>query len=444
MSYKLENFTETDKQKLTLVLESKYNNQKIKIKSFVETKNSLYIPYQYGIANYGKCTFQDKSINYNFNFLKPLRDYQVSITSKVSEELEKESSCILSSPTGSGKTAMALFILSKLQKKTLIIVHKEFLMNQWIERISEFLGENSIGRIQGNVFEIQGKSIVIGMLQSIVSRDYSRKQFEDFGLVIYDEVHHLAAEVFSKSFFKIGLKRYSLGLSATPQRKDGLTHLLNWHLGEIIDLKMNNESMENKNCTIKIYNINHGSDIQEEYNRSGKLNMPAMITNLTENFKRNKLICEILNDLPKNRKVLVLSDRIFHLKTMFSMIKSDSKGMYIGKMKKEELEESNKCSFIFGSYSMCSEGYDCPDLDTLILMSPKSDIVQSLGRIFRKTHANPLIIDFCDDFSIFKIQGYKRRRTFKKLVPNCKINTENIFFEEQPKEEEMEFNEDSE
>ena len=109
---------------------------------------------------------------------------------------------IISVPCGWGKTIMALYILSQLKRKTLIIVHKEFLMRQWVERISEFLPDARIGRIQQKKVDIHQKDIVIGMLQSISMKDYEIEIFDDFGFCIVDECHHIA-QVFSRALPKI-------------------------------------------------------------------------------------------------------------------------------------------------------------------------------------------------------------------------------------------------
>ena len=93
-------------------------------------------------------------------------------------------------------------IIARLKKKTLVIVHKEFLMNQWIERIELFLPDAKIGKIQGQIVDVDDKDIVIGMLQSLSMKEYPASVFESFGLTIIDEVHHISSEVFSNSLFK--------------------------------------------------------------------------------------------------------------------------------------------------------------------------------------------------------------------------------------------------
>merc|ERR1712127_178315 len=127
----------------------------------------------------------------------------------------------------------ALNIISRLKTKTLIIVHKEFLLRQWIERIEQFLPDAKVGKIQAKVIDIDDKDIVICMLQSLSMKDYPKDMFRSFGFTICDECHHIGAEVFSRSLLKV-VTKYMLGLSATMKRKDGLTKVIKWFLGDIV------------------------------------------------------------------------------------------------------------------------------------------------------------------------------------------------------------------
>ena len=148
--------------------------------------------------------------------------------------VNKSKGGIISVPCGWGKTIMALYLISKLKRKTMIIVHKEFLLNQWIKRIEEFLPEARIGIIQAAKVDYQNKDIVIGMLQSLSSKEYDvDKVFGDFGFTVVDECHHIAAEVFSRSLPKVN-SYFSLGLSATPKRADGLSHVFESYLGPMV------------------------------------------------------------------------------------------------------------------------------------------------------------------------------------------------------------------
>jgi hypothetical protein len=140
-------------------------------------------------------------------------------------EIDGNRRFVLGDFTVTHNTVMALKIISLLQKKTLIIVHKEFLMNQWIERAAEFIPSAKIGKIQGPIFDVQGKDVVIGMLQTLYDREFSEGAFDSFGLTIVDEVHRIGSEQFSKTLLRT-ITRNMLGISATVDRKDGLTRVL--------------------------------------------------------------------------------------------------------------------------------------------------------------------------------------------------------------------------
>ena len=140
-----------------------------------------------------------------------------------------------------------------------------------------------------------------------------------------------------------------------------------------------------------------------------------MITDLTKNENRNKLILDTIINL-KDRKILVLSDRREHCETLLNYLtgKNITCGLYLGGMKTESRELTTSYTVMFGTYQACGEGFDVPELDTLILSTPKSDVEQAVGRILRQKNKNePLVIDFVDSFSIFKGQYYKRKKFYK-------------------------------
>lgn len=317
-------------------------------------------------------------------------------------------------------TIMGLYFISKLKKKTLIIVHKEFLMSQWIERINFALPGARIGIIQGNKCEIEDKDIVIGMLQTISMKDLSKDVFNDIGHVIIDECHRIPSRIFMKALFKINCK-YILGLSATPTRKDGCTKILKWFIGDIIY----SVKSDSKNV-IKVDRYIIESE-DENYNKEvlnfrGQVQMATMITQIVKYLKRTKIIVkrikeELLEN--ENRQFLILSDRKQQLVDFDKLLKEsgiDSVGYYVGGMKKQDLKNSESCKVLLGTYPMANEGLDIPTLNGLILATPRSDIIQSVGRINRVKHENiqPLIIDIVDNFSIFQRQGKKRLDLYKK------------------------------
>ena len=202
---------------------------------YCESKRKLYLPRYYGQQKYGFAKHNNitPGEKVTLDFPLSLKPKQEPIAKAFLEAAEKDGGGIISVPCGYGKTVIGLYLASKLGVKTLVVVHKEFLVNQWKERIQQFLPYARIGKIQGPKIFVEGFDIVIGMLQSISMREYPEEVFSSFGFVIYDECHHLGAETFSRALLKTGCQ-YTLGLSATPQRVDGLTKVFQWHLGDIV------------------------------------------------------------------------------------------------------------------------------------------------------------------------------------------------------------------
>jgi superfamily II DNA or RNA helicase len=156
---------------------------------YLESPLKLYIPRYFGIETYGP---PDRILikpgdNVNVEFAGDLRPYQNAIVDKYIKHVGACGGGLLDVDPGKGKTVMALNIISKLQKSTLVIVHKSFLLNQWIERIQQFLPGARVGRIQGQIIDTENKDIVIGMLQSLSMKEYPKDTFQQFGLAIYDE-----------------------------------------------------------------------------------------------------------------------------------------------------------------------------------------------------------------------------------------------------------------
>lgn len=391
-------------------------------KIYLENDNKLYVPKFYGIQKFGKP---------DINTILPGKDIDIEFSLNLKEEqkipaehtinaYKEKGGGILSLPCGFGKTILALYFISVLKKKTIVIVHKEFLMIQWIERIKFALPTAKVGIVQGDKCEIEDSDIIIGILQTLSMKDFPTNTFDSIGHVIIDECHRIPSRVFSKALLKLN-SNYMLGLSATPNRKDGLTKVLKYYIGDIIFSVKSNEKNVVKvsryilNSTDENYN-------KEIYNFRGQVQMPTMLNNISSYNKRTKLIMDkVIEEINSSdlRQILILSDRKQQLEDMYKMaIDSgiESIGYYVGGMKKEKLKENENCKILLGTFPMANEGLDIPSLNGLVLATPKSDIIQSIGRICRMKHENiqPLIIDMVDKFSIFDNQSNKRFNVYKK------------------------------
>tara|TARA_B100001250_G_C19807790_1_gene794211 strand:+ start:1416 stop:2741 length:1326 start_codon:yes stop_codon:yes gene_type:complete len=389
----------------------------MKYKVYLESENYIVTPRNYPPAQryVTSSKLEDgDAIDCEFNGRLNKDTYQHEASDNVLDGLHTKGSGILNLPTGYGKTTVALYILSQIKQKTLIVVHKEFLMNQWFEKINHFLPNMKVGKIQGNVIDVQDKDIVIGMLQSLSKKEYERENFDGFGLTIIDEVHHVCTKSFSRFLLKYNTK-YLLGLSATIERKDGLTHVLHWFLGDVL---YKQERVNKTDVTIVKVSIKDESYATEKFpvNRMGKPNFPEAINKITELQFRNDVILQIVtNCLCEQRRILILTDRRAHCEHLCHTMTDIKCGLYLGGMKQADLEKSEQCDVLVGTYALANEGLDIPILDTLILATPKSDVIQSVGRILRETKDkknSPIVYDLVDTWGTFKYQFYKRNKFY--------------------------------
>jgi superfamily II DNA or RNA helicase len=197
-------------------------------KVFRADKGTMCIPRHYGEERFGPakdCRPQPTGANILFN--GRLRDFQ---TDALKAFMATKAGGVLSVYCGGGKTTIALAIAARLKLRTLVIVHKEFLANQWRERINQFCPGATVGLVQGDKCELE-HDFVIGMIQTMCQRTHPIGTFDSIGLMIVDEAHHIGAPAFSQFMFKL-CPKYTLGLTATPERKDGLTRLLYWFMGK--------------------------------------------------------------------------------------------------------------------------------------------------------------------------------------------------------------------
>ena len=333
-------------------------------------------------------------------------------------EIDGNRRFLLGDFTVTHNTICALYLISQIGKKTIIAVHKEFLMEQWIERIQQFLPDARVGIIQQNKVQITNKDIVIAMIQSISMKNYPPDTFDSFGFTIVDECHHISSQVFSRCLPKLG-NQYMLGLSATPKRKDGLSKVFHWYLGPMV-YQIKNRDIQDVNIHLINFNSDNETYTKTELTNYGKVSMPKIVNNICYYKKRNQFIVKLIKLIVKNpkRKILILSDRREQLRYLHDRIikkKVCSVGYYVGGMKKKDRKESETKQVMLGTYSMSSEGLDVKELNTIIFASPKSDIVQSIGRMLRMiTETIPTAYDIIDSsIGVIQRQSIKRKRFYK-------------------------------
>ena len=367
----------------------------------------------------------------------PLYEYQ-------EEAVEMVSICkygILRSAAGSGKTQMGIALVKKFGVRALWLTHTLDLLQQSKARAEQYMDSSLIGTITEGKVNI-GKGITFATIQTMCKMDLT--QYRDYwDCIIVDECHRVAGTPTSMTQFSKVLNslaaRHKIGLSATVHRSDGMITATYALLGHIV-YTVPDEAVGDKIMKAGVKLVGTGLQISREaLNTDGTLNYAKLITYLTENAARNKLIVDSIEKRPS----LILSDRLNHLEEMMYLLPADMRKdavMVSGKMttkkgkaeREQALEDmrSGKKKYLFATYALSKEGLDIPCLERLYMATPQKDyavIVQSIGRIARtcegKTEA--ICVDFVDDIGYLVKCFKQRQRHYKKAgCYMCQNHTE--------------------
>jgi superfamily II DNA or RNA helicase len=404
-----------------------------------ENTKKIYMPRYWCADRYGgfppainiKLNPQSISTETNLVFQGTLRENQAIVCNKYLNHVAGNPGCaggLLSMFCAGGKTVLAINIATRLRQRALIIVHKTFLANQWKERINQFSkredgSPSTVGFVQGDRFEVDGCDFVICMLQTLYSRDFPENAFSSIGIMIVDETHRICSEQFSKALFKIGTP-YTLGISATMNRKDGMEKIIKMSLGPVLHEEERNGgddpiSVRSIEFRPAVANPEYEEDILDF---RGKIQYSSMMNKICVNEERMEFIYRVVSDLRKedpNKQIMVLSFTKAILQFLQRRITGDGDfvgtcGFYVGGMKEKDLAETEKQDVVLATYSMAAEALDIPTLSSLVMATPKTDIIQSVGRILRRKHENPLIVDIVDVHRVFKNQYRSRHKYYKQ------------------------------
>ena len=397
------------------------------IRLYARTPEYLAVPRSYGLERFlPDLSVEDKTTEgYTEGWAGPVgvangmapRPEQEKLLNAVEEKFRSPIfyGGIIQAPTGFGKTAVASFLISRLEIPTLVIVHKQFLLDQWIDRLNTFLDNPKIGVVRQDRCEYMNRHVVVAMIQSLAQREYPKSFYRWPGLVITDETHRVAAKTWVQTITQFS-PRYRLGLTATPRRADNAEKAFFYHIGPII------YRAEQRRLIPKVKRVWTGFTPKGRavYVCKGS-NKNLILRFVCADGKRNSIIVsQIVRAYKAGRKSLVLSDRVQHLKNLKELLdsawraeegKAPVTALYIGSTKKADREEAVKADVIFATKQLVSEGFDVPELDTLFLTTPISDAEQAVGRILRDhpDKKDPIVVDFRDDaIPLFKRMAEKR------------------------------------
>jgi superfamily II DNA or RNA helicase len=402
-------------------------------KIYRESPERYYLPREWAITKFGEPDVNILSegldlSDENSKFVGNPYDYQKDI---INTYLNSKRNGLICVPCGKGKTFMALNIASQLKKRFLIVVDKEFLMNQWKNEIKNVMPNLRVGILQADKRQTDKEKYdcTICMIQTLCIQSFPDDFFHDYGFTIFDECHHLGAQHFCKALFKIQTNKL-LGLSATPTRADGLTKVFEMFLGKPLFW----EKVREPDPTVIVKGVNITCQdpdyLRLPYDYKRDVIIARLITYIVECKERNQEIARWIQLLAEdsNRKILVLSARIAHLNEIEKLLpKNITTSYYIGGMK-EEVRESGaiQAKVLLASYSMASEAMNIKSLNSVILASPRTNVEQSTGRILRTRVSErviqPMIIDIIDAHDPLMNQWRSRKNYYKK----CEYSIETV------------------
>lgn len=380
---------------------------------------------------------------------------------------------LLKAPCSFGKTPTALEFARRVGRKTLIIVHKEFFLKQWKRRIKHFMPDAKVGIIRQNKCEFEDRDFVIAMLQSLVrdkdSHKYPERIYQsEFGIVISDECHRIAASSWSSVLPRFNAA-WRIGLTATPRRKDGAQDVFFNHISDITYSAKTKAQVPGLRV-LKTHSYLRPIIRGNYYVSVDNLNSAQILTQLgNDQFRAKDIVDQLVLAVQNGRKIIVVSERLSHLKLMSDMLmnslfnlnlpfeptidfctgewfsgevweKSNSRHKKgdpkMVKRTENDFDKAERANVIFATKQSIEEGFDVEALDVLVLSMPMGDVEQIVGRVRRwcykdkekcerycswrtgncKEKPKPIVVDVVDEDIPQLLPKWKRRQRFYESI----------------------------
>lgn len=373
----------------------------------VDDNNWIYIPFAYDISIPRPTRKELGTIN--STFIGELYEEQENIHSQCIGHLNKTGSSLIAARTGFGKSITAISIAVKIKLKTLIVINRVNLANQWKESIEQFCCSNT--KVQILTGKEKKKDVDFYIMNAINISKRTHEEYTDIGFIIIDECHCILADKISKCMTYI-CPRYILGLSATPYRNDGLNILFDLYFGKNkIELKLYREHT--------VYIVKTGIKPKTELNANGKINWNALIETLSNDHKRNEQIIQLTKHFP-NKVLLIVTKRVEQANYLVNRLQEE--GEHVESLIGSKQEFDKKCRILVGTLQKCGTGFDFKQLDGLIMaIDVESYFIQLLGRVFRRRDNIPVIFDLIDDNPILLKHYQTRRQVYIECGGNIQL-----------------------
>ena len=372
--------------------------------------DEVSIPFAYAInvMKFPKPKSEDYENISNPAFSGTLREPQKIVKEEAIKNLNKYGACLISCYPGFGKTLTSIYISSKIKMKTVIIVNKITLMEQWENAITKLCPNAKVNIVKPTKpFPVDSEFIIINAINVSKLRETDLKKF---GTLIIDESHLIMSKVLSQCTFKLHPK-YVIGLSATPYRPDGLNSLMDLYFTE-------HKIVRKMWCPHIVYKVNTGFTPPVEYAANGKVDWGKILEAQCINEPRNNMIINIILKHP-DRNFIVISKRTEQSKYIHDKLKElgESVTILVG----SGTEYDKEARVLVGNIQKVGVGFDHPKINALILASDVEEyFIQYLGRTMRVDEKDPnfikpIVFDLVDINAILKRHFATRRATYMEV-----------------------------
>lgn len=327
-------------------------------------------------------------------FQGQLRDDQ----KKAADALINHDTGVLAATTAFGKTVVSAWLIAMRNVNTLVLVHRQQLLEQWVERLSQFLGVPSgeIGRWGGGKKKPNGR-LDVALVQSLVRKGEVNDLVANYGQLIVDECHHVSARSFELVARRAKAK-YVLGLSATVDRKDGHHPIVFMQCGPVrykVDARL---AAQSRPFGHQVIVRPTAFKAMGESDSDRRMEFQRLSSGLIESDIRNAMICnDVLAAVKAGKSPLVLTERTSHLEVLHSLLRPVVANVITlqGAMGKRQLQEqlerlagipADVDRVVLATGKFVGEGFDDPRLDALFVTMPVSwrgTVAQYAGRLHR-------------------------------------------------------------
>lgn len=382
---------------------------------------------------------------------------QLTVTQEeMARALLQHDTGVLVAPPGVGKTVLGTYLITQRASNTLVLVHRKPLLEQWVAQLAIFLGIDGkkVGRIGGGQRKPNGR-LDVAMVQSLVRKNQVDDLVADYGHVILDECHHMPAVSFERILSEVKA-RYLVGLTATPQRRDGHQPITEMQLGPIRYRLDQRSHAAHRPFEHKLIVRETGFRQTEDSQDTGIQVIYRALAN--DRGRNTRIIEDVIATVQEGRSPILLTERTDHLESLAERLRGFVRHIVVlrgGMTARERRHATDQLAsipdtaerLVLATGRYVGEGFDDARLDTLFLALPvswKGTLIQYSGRLHRRHPAKTevRIYDYVDREVPMLLRMFEKRLATYRAIGYARGEAP-LGFGEPPDEQTVEYDEEA-